>query len=258
MLHALLVASSLAATPDQPTVAAWTARTLRFGEVALGPGAVWVSPAPHVQVGTAPALDVVGLPNGRIRIAPLETKPVAIAIDGSYMASVLPGLSVAAIEAGAGISLHAGRLDLHGTGAVLAHDVRGTVAVGGATYEAAVRDDRLVAHGGLEVRATRGGSVVATGGFVPWGRASGAVVGGPVAVYAAGPLGRAPIPEESWWATIGWQQTAGPLTVRAAVGASPEPWVWLRDALSVQLRLGGRRAAHADGAVAEADEVEEI
>jgi hypothetical protein len=255
MLHALLVTTSLAATSDTPTVSSWTARTLRFGEVALGPGAVLFSPAPHVQVGSSPAFDVVGLPNGRIRIAPLETKPVALAIDAAYMGSVVPGLSVAALEAGAGLSLHAGRLDLHGTGALLAHDVRGAVTVGGASYEAVIRDERVVAHGGLELRATRGGSVVATGGLVPWGRGSGMVVGGPLfAAYAAGPLGRAPVVEESWWATVGWQQTAGPLTVRAAVGWSPEPWVWLRDALSIQLRLGGPRRAHEDDGLAEASD----
>lgn len=237
-----------------PTLSSWSARTLGFGEAVLGTDGVALGVAPHVQLGTNPLLDVVGIPTGFVRVAPLETAPAAVAIDVAYGSSVLGALEATLVEAGPSASVHAGRVDLHAAADYLlvAASATGWDPVG----TVAMRAERLIAHGAVEVVATKSGAVIATAGAVPWGRSSGetSTSFAPLDVLTAGPVGAVGA-EETWWGTLGWKHTSGPVSVRAALGVSAEPWVWLRDAFSLQVRFGPpARPAAADVA---AEDVEQ-
>lgn len=83
----------------------FTAYTLEWGEVKIGLAAITVGVLPRVQLGTAPILDVLKVPNGNIKWDAVRVGPFDFAALGSVFVLPSRGFTGSYLEAGAMTSI---------------------------------------------------------------------------------------------------------------------------------------------------------
>ena len=62
----------------------FSAYTLEWGETKIGLATITVGALPRFQIGTVPVLDVLGVPNGHIKVNPVQAGPYALGIGASH------------------------------------------------------------------------------------------------------------------------------------------------------------------------------
>lgn len=62
----------------------FTSYTLEFGEVKLGLASMTVGALPHLQLGTVPALNALGIYNGHAKFNPIRVQGFDLALKGAY------------------------------------------------------------------------------------------------------------------------------------------------------------------------------
>lgn len=70
--------------PHPRSLTDYTAYSLEWGEVELGLNRITAGVLPRTQMGTAPALDLIGIQNASAKVDFLRAGPVDLAVDGSH------------------------------------------------------------------------------------------------------------------------------------------------------------------------------
>lgn len=273
-----------AAPAKKQLVGEHSAQTLRIGELMMGTSGIALGMLPRVQVSTRATLDVVGLPNGEVKMQLLDRPNMDVSVDAMLLGSTLSGLSATMWGAGANASLHRRRWTLH-TGlhatsfemsgvptesppivvqfvgsdplADLSSDLTDLLDVG-------VRYNTMTLRAGLEWRVWKRNGFLLQGSMNFGGRANvtaattfeGTRVDVGNALPGVNVLRATTRPYGSWVTSLSWQQVIGPFHLRAGAGLSAVPYAWVTQAMSLSMRLGGWRLkrSHPAGVLADVEE----
>lgn len=109
----------------------FTAYSLEFGEWRVGLASVSVGLAPRVQLGTAPALDAIGVYNANLKVNILRAGPVDLAVGGAHYNLPLEGFSGTWTQGSATLSTRILKpWSLHVTGSYVDLKAEGTPQLG--------------------------------------------------------------------------------------------------------------------------------
>jgi len=284
----LLSALALAGGHKKQLIGEHSAQTLRLGEVLMGTSGIGVGVLPRVHLTTRATLDMVGLPNGELKVQVLDRPGVDVSVDGELLRSTLSGLDARGTGFGANASLHRGRLSLHSGLHYAAYSMNGLPTespplvvslVGsdpladasdeyGDLFDAGFRWNAATLRAGVELRVLGRSGLLLQGSLALGGSASvkaattfdGTSVDVGHALPGVDTFKGTTKPWGSWVGTIAWQQVLGPFHLRAGFGASAVPYAWVTQAMSVQMRLGGFRLkrSHPAGRLSKDEEPEVI
>ncbi|MEN0067323.1 MAG: hypothetical protein AAGA48_34655 [Myxococcota bacterium] len=259
-----------------------SAQSLRLGEVMLGTSGLAMGVLPRVQVGTRATLNLVGLPNGEVKLQLIDRPNVDVSVDGLLMQSTLAGFDADAWGAGANASLHKGRFSLHSGVHYTSFGFQGVptespplvVQIAGQDPLAEIppefsdladvgfRWQAATLRTGIELRVFGRSGLLLQGSLSMGGqfdiRAGATIEGTSIDIGHALPgvnmLKASTTPGGSWVTSAAWQQVLGPFHLRAGIGISAIPYAWVTQAMSLQMRLGGFRLkrSHPAGRMAEA------
>jgi len=269
LLLALLSLSASAgghARRDLPVVAEYSAHTLRFGEIQVGSAGLYAGVAPRVQLGTRLLIDTVGLPNVSLRVHAYDGDALDVTLHGTALSSALEGLDALAVSAGATVSASRGRFSGHLGSRLHRIDLQGIPSGAPDWVRAVVGSDPVASaatelnelgvspvfdataatvRGAAEVRLIPRGGLLFQGATTMWAR-SAAQLSAPnddvrfdATTQIADMLDNYASPGGAWVATVSWQQSLGPMTVRAGAGGSGVPLAWIGQAMAASLRFGG-------------------
>lgn len=250
----------------------FTAYTLELGETKLGLAAITVGVLPRVQVGTVPALDVLGVYNAQAKFNLLRVGPVDLAVGGSHYQ--LPVGDFTGHQSNVSSTLSVQVLapwSLHVTGSFATLGAQGTpdlAALSPLILTAAGNPDLSGAQGmvdtatdhtpldakaqtasvrvATDVRFNRRDSLVLQGSAMVWGDVDTGVdaadlppiLGLDAALAATQVEGALPV-SQTYVASAAWQFQWKRAELRVGAGVSSVPGAWLMQSTEFAWRFGG-------------------
>ena len=250
----------------------FTAYTLELGETKLGLGAITIGVLPRVQVGTAPALDVLGVHNAQAKFNLLRVGPVDLALGGSHYQLPVGDFTGHQSNLSSTLSVQvAGPWSVHLTGSYATLGAQGSpdlaqlsplllTAAGnpdlsGAQAVVDTATDHVALNATAEtasvriatdVRLNRRDSIVLQGSAMVWGRVDTGldadrlppILGLDQALAAAEIEGSLPA-SETYIASAAWQFQWKRAELRVGAGVSSVPGAWLLQSTEFAWRFGG-------------------
>jgi hypothetical protein len=251
----------------------FTAYTLEAGETKLGLAAITVGVLPRVQVGTAPALDALGVYNASAKFNLLRVGPVDLAVGGSHYQLPIGGFTGHQSNGSATLSVQvAAPWSLHVTGSYASLGATGTpdlnalppliltatgnpdlsgaqAVVNQATANTPIDAKARTASVRVasDVRLNRRDSIVLQGSAMVWGSVDTGVdpadlppiLGLDAALQAANVEGAVPV-SQSYVASAAWQFQWKAAELRVGAGVSSVPGAWLLQSTEFAWRFGGK------------------
>lgn len=250
----------------------FTAYTLELGETKLGLAAITVGVLPRVQVGTVPALDVLGVYNAQAKFNLLRAGPVDLAVGGSHYQLPVGDFTGHQSNVSSTLSIQVARpWSVHVTGSYATLGAQGTPDLGELSpliLTAAGNPDLSGAQGmvdtatnhtpvnaraetasvriATDVRFNRRDSIVLQGAAMVWGDVDTGVdpanlppiLGLDAALTAAQVEGAMPI-SQTYVASAAWQFQWKRAELRVGAGVSSVPGAWLMQSSEFAWRFGG-------------------
>ena len=246
----------------------FTAYTLEWGEVKLGVASLTVGVLPRTELGTSLTLDLLGLPNGALKVNAVRAGPVDVALLGSYYAMPLETItgSRAALGARASVILApAWSVHLQGDHALWrAEGIPDFSSLAGPLswligeeidayslqaiedeYNLTLRAQTTTLGLATDVRFNRRDSLVLQGRATVHSALSSAIDGELPPIFNLDEIlnqeqSGAPPLAESYVASIAYQAAWKRAELRLGVGASATPGAWLLQSLEYSYRFGGK------------------
>lgn len=233
----------------------FTAYTLEFGEVRIGPRMVGVGVLPGVQLSTQPLLDAGGLTNAAAKIDLLTVGPLDVAANGSFghrhedpYNAVLANAGGTASVRIANAAIHGGAqwlyfaaigepdlVELSQVSPSLARVPTPAIRLLQERYQYEVRVEMVVVNAAADIRLNRRDSLLLLGTtpvwtvsqLPDWAARYGGEYDGPVGAF------------ESWSLAFAWQMHFRNIDLRVGIGTSPVPGAWVAQAFDLSWRFGG-------------------
>ncbi len=250
----------------------FTAYTLEWGEVKLGLAAITVGVLPRVQLGTAPILDILKVPNGNLKWDVVRAGPFDVAALGSVFVLPSHGFNASFIEAGIRTSVQivkpwsfhlAGSFDriqaeglpdltkispLLLTGSKESIDALNT-KLQEDNVNLSVLGNALSLTAATDVRFNRRDSLILQGSAIVWSSLAtdlGSAQSLPP-IVALGSLledtdkAGGPVPlTKSYVVSISYQASWKHVDARIGYGSSATPFAWVLPATDLSYRFGGK------------------
>ena len=251
----------------------FTAYTLELGETKLGLGSITVGVLPRVQVGTAPALDALGIYNAQAKFNLLRVGPVDLALGGSHYQLPVGGFTGYQSNLSSTLSVQVtGPWSVHVTGSYATLGAQGTPDLNELSpliMTAAGNPDLSGAQGYVDqatdhtpvnakaqtasvrvasdIRLNRRDSIVLQGSAMVWGDVDTGVdpadlppiLGLDQALEAAHYEGSIPV-SQTYVASAAWQFQWKRAELRVGAGVSSVPGAWLMQSTEFAWRFGGK------------------
>ncbi|MCK6504824.1 hypothetical protein L6R53_15710 [Myxococcota bacterium] len=247
----------------------FSAWTLEPGELNLGPGEADAGLMRGLTLGTDPALDALGVVNGRVRVALREREGGAVTLIGGLHSLQLGGMQARQARVGLRGSVVAGPLTLHAGAQAAWLSAQGSPDLAYASplvealfgAEALVRaqeeidDLALELEGEVRSLALRGAAQLHLSGAHSLVLQAGDTVArsarlnddlSALSAVAPASLGLAELLSDQHgqgtWGALGWQASWQHIQLRLGLGISDVPFAWLAPTTELAVRLGGRKA----------------
>jgi len=243
----------------------FSAHTLEWGETKIGLATITVGALPRFQIGTVPALDILGIPNGNVKLNAVQAGPYALGIGashyrlkvGDFVGSTTGVSLIQSVQILQPWSLHLGARfrNLRSSGVPDTSQLP-SILTGNSDPDAFARSQEgnegaWRFHGqsvdlsmATDIRFNRRDSLIIRGGATFWtnvlerGFEAPPILGLDEAFNVE--TGTSTPIAESYVASIAWQWSWRRVDLRVGAGISSVPGAWILQGTDLSYRFGGK------------------